>query len=271
MCDLMNSCIYLIPAYNKMVSKIFLFMLLMFSKTKGDYNIACKDKIHDPSKIYFGVLLPYNKKYLASYEKVAPAITLGKREIEKRGLLPGLDIEVKYIDTKCDSAYGTWEATKFYFESPTPLHVILGPACDYVIAPIARLLKFMNVPLITAGALADDFGRENRRKNSSEYYMLVKTGWSFIGMANTLDIMLDRYKWRKIMFLYERDGRLDVTKYRYCALALTAAYDRIVHGKNCSIMQHKIADNFTTDAAREIVKNKIGVNYASKCFFFLYL
>lgn len=253
-----------------MIWQVCLYMFFIILKVDGNDVIVCKNKIHDPSKIYFGVMLPYNRKYLASYEKVVPAIILGKQVIEKKGLLQGMDIELKYIDTKCDSAYGTWEATKLYFESPTPFHVILGPACDYVIAPIARQLKFMNIPMLTAGGLANDFSKQNRQKNSSEYYMLVTTGWNFVGMANAMDIMLQRFKWRNIMFIYEQDGRVEVTKDRYCTLALTAAYDKIVHGKNCSIMQHKIAGNLTIDTARDIVKNKIGVNYASKCHFYIF-
>ena len=242
----------------------------MFVEVKCDDNTLCKLTIEDPSKIYFGILLPHSNTYLASYQKVGPAITLGIREIERRGLLPGLTIEVTHLDTKCDQAHGTWEAMKAYFKSPTPVHLILGPACDYVVAPIARMLKFMKVPMITAGALADDFGRQNRRRNTSEYYMLVKTGWSFIGMAKTLDIMFERYNWRKMMFIYESDARPRVTNYRYCSLALTAVYDRIVQKRKCSLYQHKILHNFTTDTAREIVKTKIGVNNASKCTFISY-
>ena len=38
-----------------------------------------------------------------------------------------------------------------------PVHVLFGPACDYALAAVARLSKYRNIPLITAGGYALDF------------------------------------------------------------------------------------------------------------------
>lgn len=51
--------------------------------------------------------------------------------------------------------------------------VFLGPVCDYAVAPVARYSAFWNVPVITGGALADDF------RDKNEYKLLTRMTGSY--------------------------------------------------------------------------------------------
>ena len=50
-------------------------------------------------------------------------------------------------------------------------------------APVARMLKFYNIPLLTAGGFAFDFNKD-KTDNETEFHMLVKTGISHTQLVN---------------------------------------------------------------------------------------
>ena len=57
-----------------------------------------------------------------------------------------------------------------------------------LLAPVARMLKFYNIPLLTSGGLTFDFN-EPKNNSESEFYMLTKTGISHTKFVNfTYDV-----------------------------------------------------------------------------------
>ncbi|XP_054713720.1 atrial natriuretic peptide receptor 3-like [Uloborus diversus] len=221
---------------------------------------SCEYNVPEENEIYVVILLPKNNRYLASYSKVRPAINVSLSKIKELGLLPNIKFNITdAADTKCDSDPSIWEAVKAYIE--LPVHLFLGPSCDYAVAPIARLLKYMKIPMITAGALAMDFNRKDRKDGSSEYFMLVRTGWIFKGMANILDHIFKRFNWKKIVVLFQADGRRDIMKEHYCSLSAKSIIDVIFPRKNCTIRQQKLPENFTMENAEEVTKTYIGRDY----------
>ena len=59
-------------------------------------------------------------------------------------------------------------------------------------APVARQIKFYNVPLLTAGGFTFDYNKPKTNPNS-EFYLLTKTGFSFNAVAETVFQVFDRY------------------------------------------------------------------------------
>ncbi len=57
------------------------------------------------------------------------------------------------------------------------------PCLHLLAAPVARLMRFYNIPLLTAGGLALDFTKP-KTGPESEFHLLVKTGYSFAHMAH---------------------------------------------------------------------------------------
>lgn len=222
----------------------------------------CKEVFTDPHDIHIALLLPEENFYLPSRQRVEPAIKLGIKKINKWGLLPGLKFEVIRKNTKCDTSFGIWKAMGSYMDKR--IRLFLGPSCDYVAAPVARLLKFMNIPMITAGALAYDFNAENRRGNESEYYMLVRTGWTFKGMAMTMYLLFEKFNWYNLAFLYEADGRPEVMKDHYCHLAMQSIFELTFQNKNCTVAKQKLKPNLTAEEAQEVVLSFIGNEHGGK-------
>ncbi|GFT16046.1 atrial natriuretic peptide receptor 3, partial [Nephila pilipes] len=210
--------------------------------------------------IYAMLLLPENNSYLASISKVAPAIELTFEKIRKQNILPGWKFNLSMKDTGCDVAYGIWSAIEAYIERP--VDVFFGPYCDYIVAPVARMLKFMQIPLVTSGALAYDFSRYDRTHPQSEYHMLVKTGWSFTGMARTVERIFAKFNWNQSNFIYEEDGHPEVMKDHYCFLASKAVHNVLYAKRNCSVQESKIPSHWTAEELQIWLKKVIGVDNA---------
>ena len=53
----------------------------------------------------------------------------------------------------------------------------------HILAPVARMIKFYRVPLLTGGGLIYDYS-EKKTDFDDEYHLLVKTGYSFNHMVD---------------------------------------------------------------------------------------
>jgi len=52
-------------------------------------------------------------------------------------------------------------------------------------APVARFMKFWNVPLLTAGGMVYDFSRRKTHAGA-EFYLTTRVGFTFTGISRTL-------------------------------------------------------------------------------------
>ena len=62
----------------------------------------------------------------------------------------------------------------------------------FLAAPVARMLKFYNLPLLTAGGFVYDYNRP-KKTIEDEYYLLTKAGISFEPMADFIFKFFKRY------------------------------------------------------------------------------
>ncbi|KAJ8311699.1 hypothetical protein KUTeg_011054 [Tegillarca granosa] len=147
---------------------------------------------------------------LFSINRIAPAIEMAVDELHQNNL--------KYADSRCDISAAMNEAINLYIEGT--VHLFLGPVCDYSVAPVARQVKFWNIPLITAGAMARDFVFSR----SSEYPLLTRVGpVNFSSLSMFFVKFFEYSKWKKLKILYEKSGHGDVFE-DYCHLMVTAIH-----------------------------------------------
>jgi hypothetical protein len=62
---------------------------------------------------------------------------------------------------------------------------------SFLSAPVARMIQFYNVPLLTAGGLSYDFN-EPKVEPGSEFHLLTKTGYSYVHLAKTVFKFFER-------------------------------------------------------------------------------
>ena len=162
--------------------------------------------------VYFA---PGDHRFLFSRYRAGAAIEYAIKNVTQ-SLLPGKNITTHYADSKCDSKSAPLAA----FDWSKNASVFLGPVCDYSVAPVARYAPHWNIPVITPGAMAHDFG-SNKSDPRAEFPRLTRVGATFNDIADQVHFLLKKYNWTKLTILYDSKG-LDNILQSYCYLMVSA-------------------------------------------------
>ena len=154
--------------------------------------------------------------------RIRPAIDIALEEISKHHqLINGTQLGVKYADSKCHISEAINQAFTFYMQKE--VNVFFGPCCDYAAAPIARQIRYWNLPMVTAGAMAGDFGL----LKLSTYPLLTRVGPDFNSLARFVFSVMDYYEWHKVKLVYQPFGQEAVIE-KFCHLAADGIHRAIL-------------------------------------------
>ncbi|XP_063382132.1 atrial natriuretic peptide receptor 1-like isoform X3 [Cydia fagiglandana] len=168
------------------------------------------------------LLLPRNTSYYASLTMVEPAIELAlQQEVVKQAFPDWVQFEYMSYDVEdCDSAYAVIEAIDAYNDCA---HVFFGPSCDFALAAVARIAKFLGstgTPMLTTGGFSFDFS-EPKQNCSSEYYMLVRAGTvGFKDIAFFLIDVMRHFDWKQLLLIIEPEAQVNVAGMSSCHLMM---------------------------------------------------
>uniref|UniRef100_A0A1B6MMP7 Receptor ligand binding region domain-containing protein n=1 Tax=Graphocephala atropunctata TaxID=36148 RepID=A0A1B6MMP7_9HEMI len=219
----------------------------------SDQATECVQAPRDDSTIHAAVILPNSTEYIMALPRVMPVLKLAMEEVRRRQLLPK-DLNFQFLpwDDRCDAVYAqiaTFEAVK------KDVHVFFGPACEYSVAPVARMIKFWGKPLLTTGALTFDFSRDKRTPDS-EYHLLLRAGLlSYRDLAFFLIALLDQYGWGKVMLVYDKDGCRHISGKHTCKLmmeTLVEFFKREGVNYGSYDMEKNAADGLLVNLRREL-------------------
>ncbi|KDR21693.1 Atrial natriuretic peptide receptor B, partial [Zootermopsis nevadensis] len=162
------------------------------------------------------VILPKEDNYEMSLSKVIPVLETARSFIMTKNWLPrNVNLTFVEMDDRCSNVYSIFRAFNAY---STCAHVFLGPACEYALAPVGRIVKFWGVPLITAGGMTHDYST-NKSTCDSEFHMVVSVGrTSFRVMSYFIIRILREYNWKKVFLIYEKNAYSNVAGIDTCKL-----------------------------------------------------
>ena len=208
--------------------------------------------------INIAVILPQDEKWFFAIPRVKPAIEFGLESVYKRGIIDKTkyNISVRYSDSKCDVAWGINQAFNFYLHKHADVY--FGPCCDYAAAPIARQIRFWDLPMVTAGAMAGDFGILKMQM----YSLLTRVGANFDSLAGFTVDVLDHFEWKKVKLIYQADGMNHILE-KFCHLAADGLHRGIRILKEGTIEQ----DYFKFRTSEDIIANmedEIGNEYSGR-------
>ncbi|XP_076164770.1 atrial natriuretic peptide receptor 1 isoform X2 [Ptiloglossa arizonensis] len=169
-------------------------------------------------ELRIAVLLPLNANFDISLPKVLPVLDLALLEVQSRGLLPSW-LRLKFLpqDDHCDAMYAQIAAIDSFSSC---VHLFLGPACDYCVAAVGRVVKFFGAPLITTGGFTFDF-TEKKTECKDEYFMTTRIGsLAFRDLANFFVGLMNHYEWRKVHLVYATNGQSQVAGRHTCQLMM---------------------------------------------------
>lgn len=202
-------------------------------------------------------LTPKGNDWMFATERVSPAIKIAVEDINAER--KGFNLTVEYRNGRCDIAESLNHAIEYYVNHE--VDVFFGPCCDYPAAPIARQTRFWNIPMLTAGTMAGEFGFDKQ----TLYPMLTRVGPNINSMASFVVNLLREHDWRKAKILYDSDAQGEIVS-SLCHLVATGLYQTLKNTNNDNAeiyIKHdnfKLTKPFTDDEFRE----EIGHNYAGK-------
>ncbi|CAD5111747.1 unnamed protein product [Dimorphilus gyrociliatus] len=164
-------------------------------------------------------------------------------------------VELLLRDTKCDVSLGIHQL--FLLLQKEKFYMVIGPACDYVAAPVIRELKYWGIPVITAGAFAYDFS-----KKKDMYGRLTRIGATANSLADAILTIVNRFGWSRLLILYEREAFEDKV-FRFCLLSADAIEKKLTTKKAEVEYQNIILKNI-----EDILTNKLGLRYAGRKILF---
>ncbi|XP_072759992.1 atrial natriuretic peptide receptor 1 isoform X2 [Anoplolepis gracilipes] len=204
------------------------------------------------------VLLPADPRFDISLPKVLPILDLAVYEARSRNLLPHW-LKLKFLpqDDHCDAMYAQIGAIDSYSHC---VHLFLGPACDYCVAVVGRVVKFFGAPLITTGGFTFDF-TEKKVECKDEYFMTTRIGnLAFRDIAKFFVALMDRYDWRKVHLVYGTNGQSQVAGRHTCQLMMKSMVEFIKKEHNITYGTFDIEATNPNDYP-EALRDHVGSSY----------
>lgn len=174
----------------------------------SDANTTCN--------INAAVILPESESYEMSLSKIMPVLEAAREQVINNNLLPPhVNLTFLPMDDRCSNVYSIFRALHAYSQCA---HVFFGPSCEYALAPVGRIVKFWGIPLITAGGMTSDYTAD-KSTCDSEFHMLVSLGYiSFSTMSEFFIKIMQKFNWKKVFLIYEKQGYRSVSGPDTCKL-----------------------------------------------------
>ncbi|XP_018358837.1 PREDICTED: atrial natriuretic peptide receptor 1-like isoform X3 [Trachymyrmex cornetzi] len=220
--------------------------------TSRDGAVSCELRV--------AVLLPEDPRYDISLPKVLPVLDLAVYEARSRNLLPHwLDLKFLPQDDHCDAMYAQIGAIDSYSHC---VHLFLGPACDYCVAVVGRVVKFLGAPLITTGGFTFDF-TEKKVDCKDEYFMTTRIGsLAFRDIAKFFVAIMEHYEWHKVHLIYATNGQNQVAGRHTCQLMMKSMVEFIKKEHNITYGTFDVEATTPSDypeALKDHVSHSYGV------------
>lgn len=223
---------------------VCLFHFLAYVDGTKTLNIAC--------------LLPADDKRLFSISRVAPALEIVvNSELIKHQVLPFHKIGISYADSKCSISHGMNEAINVFVDGH--VDVYFGPCCDYTAAPVARQLRYWNIPMVTAGAMARDFALSKL----FQFPLMTRVGPNFNSLVSFIISILQKFNWSRVKLVYDPLGQAHVVD-KFCHIAT----DGVHYGLRVQkVIKDFKQEYFKFDSIKDILNKmtvEVGNEFSSK-------
>ncbi|XP_070182792.1 atrial natriuretic peptide receptor 3-like, partial [Littorina saxatilis] len=182
-----------------------------------------------------------------SVEHTFPAVKSAIRHV-RRHILRDVTFDVTYKDSGCNSRDAP--VSLFKLIRTNSVDAVFGPVCDYSLAPVGRYAPFWNLPVITSGGFAVDFGNKN-----TEFSTLTRLGQNFDDLAEFFIEMLLQFEWNTLHLIYDANGRDDISE-GYCYLAASGIIQKSKERKVTNVYHM-----YDGNTLKELLVEKVGLKF----------
>lgn len=172
------------------VVTLIAFANLGLCQTAPSATPSSSTPVGDGKEIYHMlVMLPDDDSKSFSFNLVVPGIKLAVDKLTGVNFSRNIEFEVNYTNSMCDS---TVPALNFIDSlRADKLDVVIGPACLYACAPVARYVRHYDKAMVSGGCLAGPF------EDKVEYF-LTRLSPDFTGIAPSVTTLVDKFEWKLV-------------------------------------------------------------------------
>ncbi|XP_053387549.1 atrial natriuretic peptide receptor 1-like isoform X2 [Mercenaria mercenaria] len=238
-------------------STVYLGLFFQLLLHVGNASSTNKTVTH----IKIATIVSDNDNYLFSISHVRPSIEYAIEQVHNLNILPNwIKLDVNYSDSHCNAKDAPVAAFSYYMQRSVDMY--LGPVCDYSLAPIARYAPFWNLPVISPGGFAHDFGFPKTDSTLSEGFLtLTRVGMTFNSMAWSILNTIKYFGWNKMKLIYNGDGHSEVSP-RFCYLAGSALIYYIKAFSAYETLEHDFFLYTDSTDSERMLKDKVGIDYS---------
>ena len=234
---------------------VCIFEVISVTREPITYDVT--ERGNNKTNVLIAVIVPFNAIRLFSTNRSFPALDIALQKVIDLQLLPDHKLVVNYADSKCSSVAAPIEAFNFFMKRM--VHVFVGPVCDYSLAPVARYSPFWNIPVVSPGGLAHDFGADKSNPNA-EFPLLTRVGTTLNSLAHYLHGSLTHFRFKRIKVVYNSFAFHHVVD-RFCYLAMSALIDLL---KKSNIVYHLYPLNKEKLSLDNMLKEEVGNRFSGE-------
>uniref|UniRef100_A0A183CB16 ANF_receptor domain-containing protein n=1 Tax=Globodera pallida TaxID=36090 RepID=A0A183CB16_GLOPA len=210
-----------------------------------------------------------SERHLATIASVMPIIDVAIRDAHRRYLAQWTDApEWLQIHTApilhChDQGRAAWAALEaVQWTNGTGLDVAFGPACDYVLATVTRILSFYRVPIFTNAGFSEFFIEQKST------VLLTRVGPLQDHISELLERLFRQFGWMRSRMFYEKQfWETELHEAGFCKLLMNGLYARTVTKRWGLEMSASIVPSSRgTHWARQDLVELVGVNNGARNF-----
>lgn len=192
-------------------------------------------------EVYIAVLLPNDNTKLFSMSKMEPAVEIATDRLSKVFFKDSrVSFNVTYLDSNCSEQYAMNEVFELYMKLRT-IHLFLGPVCDLAVSPVAKQSLFWNIPMVTVGAVDDNFILTKNK----DYPLLTRAGpFTLKNMYEFFRKLLAQFSWRNVKIVNDRFADLGIFKY-LSHLIGKSLYENLYYTQTLSVQRYELEDKDT--------------------------
>ncbi|CAG5114465.1 unnamed protein product [Candidula unifasciata] len=186
----------------------FVYLLFLLRGATALDTFHGIDSISSRTEVKIGVILTQIAgkanftDLVFAMELTLPAIKIAVEKIESNyyPVLPGVRFVIHEADSNCSGTDGPLAAIDMYWAKEADVY--FGPGCTFAIAPVARYSGEWGIPVVTAGALYDNF----KNKTAFKTLTRVQSGLdntTSTDLSKAFECIFDKFHWWNIGFFSE--------------------------------------------------------------------
>ncbi|CAD5206387.1 unnamed protein product [Bursaphelenchus okinawaensis] len=211
-----------------------------------------------------------HREYLATMESIRPILDVAMFDAYRyylQGWAPGpeewlhiKEAPIKGCDDQKEAAWATLAA--YQWTNGSGLDLAFGPACDYVLASVGRILGFFKVPMFTNAGFSEYF-------NQKSDFPVTRVGPLQDHIVRLFGQLANQFEWKRPSFLYEKSfWESEFLEGGFCKILGNGMYAYTVERRwnltiKAQLLEPAEEQHYSREHYKQLLMENIGNNFGA--------